>query len=454
MAERRQQSAAHLVGLGERIGLPGRRGEVVVLEGGGQLRNDDLEHASARGVELSAVQLERGAWRARLAAAHRDRRQTAFGGGVAVARDDGSVGGDEPDARQPERLARPADERGHRALAAHDRPRHGREQLGLRCRAPRDAGPPRRLVDDVAHHDRRGDIEEERDGMGHAVDRDREDRLHEQEVEGQPRQHGREQGRPDAARQRDDDHEQLVGEDVRRDGVGRAQREQQPRQQGTPASATRKPRTRRLRVSAPPRSPRQGEPATRRLVRHDVHVDVRGLADDRRADARPGEGGGEASAPAHAEHELARVDGAREVHERAGRVVADDLVVAPAERLDQLALMRQRRGVRGAQSVVARHVHGEQLSARRTRGDLRAPADERLPLRAARQSDDHAFARGPGALDPVLGAVEVERAVDLVCEPQQREFAQRREVAEAEVVGEGRVDPLGRVDESRRQSIA
>ena len=87
-------------------------------------------------------------------------------------------------------------------------------------------------------------------------------------------------------------------------------------------------------------------------------------------------------------------------------------------------------------------------------GDARAAPQERLALGPAGEGDDHALARLPLAVDAVLGPVELERAVDLVGEPEQRELAQRGEVAEPEVVRERGIDPLGRVDEPAREPVA
>ncbi|MDQ1138305.1 hypothetical protein QE410_003104 [Microbacterium sp. SORGH_AS 1204] len=54
----------------------------------------------------------------------------------------------------------------------------------------------------------------------------------------------------------------------------------------------------------------------------------------------------------------------------------------------------------------------------------------------------------------MLRAVPLQRGVDLVGQPQQREFAQRREVAETEVVRQRRVDPLRRVHRAGREPVA
>ena len=60
--------------------------------------------------------------------------------------------------------------------------------------------------------------------------------------------------------------------------------------------------------------------------------------------------------------------------------------------------------------------------------------------------DDDALAGLPGVADLVVRAVLRQRGVDLVGQPQQREFAQRGQVALPEVVGQRRVDAFGGVD--------
>ena len=209
-----------------------------------------------------------------------------------------------------------------------------------------------------------------------------------------------------------------------------------------------------MTLSAPPVRRGSGEPPGRRGVGDDVHVDVAGLADDGRADPRSGERRGQPSAPADADHELRGVHRPRELDESTRHVVADDLVVRAAERFHERALLGQGAGRRRAQTVLSRHVDGQQLASGRAGGDAGAAADERLTFGPAGQRHDDPFARLPGALDPVLGPVQLECAVDLVREPQQREFTERGEVAEPEVVRQRGIDPLGGVDEARREPVA
>ena len=75
------------------------------------------------------------------------------------------------------------------------------------------------------------DVEHERERVQRVGDGDGEERLDEEEVEGQPRQDGGEQRGPDAADERDDDDEQLVGEHVGGDRLLAADAEEEPGQQ-------------------------------------------------------------------------------------------------------------------------------------------------------------------------------------------------------------------------------
>ncbi len=164
--------------------------------------------------------------------------------------------------------------------------------------------------------------------------------------------------------------------------------------------------------------------------------------------------GGEAGTAADADDQLRGIRRPREVDERTRNVLADDLVEGAAELLDERALAVEGLGMAGPQPVGSRDVHGEELAARTAGGDARPATEERLALGAAGQRDDDPLAGLPLARDAVLGAVGLERLVDLVGEPQQRELAEGGEVAEPEVVRQRGVDALGRVDESAREAIA
>ncbi len=97
------------------------------------------------------------------------------------------------------------------------------------------------------------------------------------------------------------------------------------------------------------------------------------------------------------------------------------------------------------QAVAANDVHDHQFGAG-LRRDARCPAHQGLRLRPTCDGDDDTFARLPGVGDLVLFTILLQRRVDLIGEPQQRQFAQRREVSTPEVVGQRCVDTLGRVD--------
>ena len=79
-------------------------------------------------------------------------------------------------------------------------------------------------------------------------------------------------------------------------------------------------------------------------------------------------------------------------------------------------------------------------------GDARRPTDQVVV--AGRAGDGHrdALARLPGRGDAVALAVVLERLVDAVGHPEQRELPQGREVAGAEVVAQRGVDLVGPVD--------
>ena len=200
--------------------------------------------------------------------------------------------------------------------------------------------------------------------------------------------------------------------------------------------------------------PGQAPAAAHLRVRDDVHVDVAGPADGAHADPGAGQQRGQPAAAADAEHELGGVLRAGEVEQGRGHVLADDLVVAAAQRLGQPPLRGQRGRARPGQPVGPGHVHGQQVAAGRPGGDPGRPPDQRVALRAAGQRDHDPLAGLPGARDAVLGPVALQPLVDLVGQPEQGQLAQRGQVAGPEVVGQRRVDLLGRVDVAVRHPAA
>ena len=142
----------------------------------------------------------------------------------------------------------------------------------------------------------------------------------------------------------------------RRDRASGQQRQRAPRPARTRRSAARSVIGRR--------GTRQPAAAAHLRVRDDVHVDVAGAADGPGRRCRgPVSIAREPRPAARAEHELSRVLGAGELEQRRGDVVADDLVVGAAERLDQPPLAGQRGRVGAGQAVRLADVHREQVAA-------------------------------------------------------------------------------------------
>ncbi len=190
------------------------------------------------------------------------------------------------------------------------------------------------------------------------------------------------------------------------------------------------------------------------LVGDDVDVEVGArLAGDGRADPGPVDvlpG----LAAAGAQHDLGGVDAPGELQEGRGYVVADDMVEAAAQVLDQGALDRQLLRGGGGQAVAAGDVDGEDLAAGALGGHPGGAADESAALGPAGQPHDDAFAGLPGGADVVLTAVLLEVLVDPVRDPEQCQLAQGGEVAGAEVVREGGVHLVGLVDVAVRHPAA
>ena len=174
-----------------------------------------------------------------------------------------------------------------------------------------------------------------------------------------------------------------------------------------------------------------------------MDVDLPRLLDHRRADAlvedarppRPSRG---------ADHQLGGVHLAGEIQQGAWHVVADHGVHGGTEADGQLAHLAHLRCGDARKPVAANDMHNHQFGAG-LRRDAGCPAHQGFRLRTTGDRDDDAFARLPGVGDLVVGAILVERGVDLVGEPEQRNFAQRGEVPAPEVIGQRRVDSLGRI---------
>ena len=168
----------------------------------------------------------------------------------------------------------------------------------------------------------------------------------------------------------------------------------------------------------------------------------------------PGEEGGEPAATGDADHELRGVARPGEGDERLRGVRPDHLVIGAAELLHQCALSGEGGRVGLPQAVLAGDVHGQELAAGGACRDACAAPEQGLAFGAAGERDDDPFARLPFLVDAVLGAVALQRAVDLVGQPEQGQLAQGGQVAEAEVVRQRRVDPDGRVDLAVGETVA
>ena len=105
------------------------------------------------------------------------------------------------------------------------------------------------------------------------------------------------------------------------------------------------------------------------------------------------------------------------VEQRGRDVVAEDLVVAAAHALDEVALAGQVLGARAGQPVAAGDVDGEQVRVLGPGGDAGRAAQQRVALPSAAEGDHDAFPGLPRGRDVVVGAVAVELLVDLVGQP-------------------------------------
>ena len=348
----------------------------------------------------------------------------------------------------------PFEQRVERALAAQDGPGRGHEQLGLGVGARRLLGPASRHVHNPAHHEPHGDEHAERERVVRLGDRELVQRRREVVVQQQRRRDGLRHGGQEPADDRDGDHRDEEREHIARQVDarpvdGEPERHERCEHHGeNPSGGLPLPGD-----SAAVAGEDAPAAAGVRVGDH-VHVDSARVADSPRPDPRAGEHGEQPGPAAGADHQLRGVLGLREREERLGDVVADDLVVGAAERLHQLPLPGQVGRVGAGEPVGLGDVHGEQVAAGDPGGDPRRPPDQRVALGAAGERDDDPFPRLPGGGDVVLVPVALQSLVDLVGQPEQREFAQRGQVPGAEVVGERRVDLLRRVDVPVRHPAA
>ncbi len=174
-----------------------------------------------------------------------------------------------------------------------------------------------------------------------------------------------------------------------------------------------------------------------------MHVDGAGQADGL-VDHRPADQLVPPAAAAGPQHHLGGVLRVGELHQRHGDVRAGDLVVLPAEALQQAAVLVEGARGRAGEALGAAHVQAQQLAVGPL-GEAGGPADQHLAGRRPGERHHDPLARLPRLGDAVAAAVLLQPHVDLVGDPQQRQLAQGGEVPGPEVVAEGGVDLVGRV---------
>ena len=189
---------------------------------------------------------------------------------------------------------------------------------------------------------------------------------------------------------------------------------------------------------------RRAERLVRRRRGHRDHVDVdRARVPDHAVDHGRTEQLSGTRPVAGAQHDLRHVLRAGEVEQRLRHAPADHFVERAPDHLDELAGRLQRGDILGTR--LGDHMDGEQLPAA-TRGHAGGATDQRFVLGATRDADQDPLTRLPRTLDPVVPHVVLERLVDAVGHPQQRELAERTEVPLAEVVRQRGVDLLRGID--------
>ena len=139
-------------------------------------------------------------------------------------------------------------------------------------------------------------------------------------------------------------------------------------------------------------------------VGDDVYVDVSGLTDGATRGALA-EQPGQRAAAAVAEDQLGGILGTGERQQRLGDVFAEQLVIGPAERLDQKPLGCEGPLVCSGEPVGSGDVDGEQVTAAGPGGDPCGSADQRLAFGATGECDDDSLTGLPRAGDVVLLAV-------------------------------------------------
>ncbi len=279
--------------------------------------------------------------------------------------------------------------------------------LGLGARPRRVGGSARRGGHEEAHHSADQEEDHQRDqvlalGDRELVVRRCEEPVREQEARDRAHERGDEPTERGDHHDDQEEHQQLARERERVAQVGQHEREQRrcedrQRPRHDPAA---------WRQHGPPWPTRRGldRIALGGVVafgvgRDHVDVDVARRAEhvgDHRAaqQVRP------ARLPARPQHDLGRVLGPGELHQRRRRVGARELVVLAAELLQERPLHTECVTGGTPEAVGGPDVDPEELAAG-ARGHARRPADHVVTTRRAGDRDDDALTRLPRARDPV-----------------------------------------------------
>ena len=276
--------------------------------------------------------------------------------------------------------------------------------------------PVGRAVDQCCDSDRHREHHHDRQRGVRVVDPQSSARIGQEIVQQQPGQHRRERSGGDSAEQCDDEHtheeqralprdiEVPVQAEHRQSADG--DRDKQRGQPGRGATASRR------RLPCPR--------AMGLLVGDHVHVDRARLLDDRGADTFI-EDSGPAGSPRGSDDELGGVVLPGEVEEGGGNIVSDHRVHGRADAVRQIPhLPHLWRGHPG--EPVAAHKMDDHQFRTGLRGDPRGPANQRLGLGPTGHRDDHPLPSLPGCGDPVLGPVLHQGRIDLIGQPEQRQF--------------------------------
>ncbi len=340
-------------------------------------------------------------------------------------------------------VARPVEQRWEGTGLGQQVAAHRREGRRLALGRDRLLGAAGGDVDDRRH--RHGDEDEdgERQGVRRVADGQRAPRLGEEPVDDERADDGAQERRPDAADERADHGQREVEQQVEGERVSLLRRHEHSGQRDEGDDGEEQPGDDSTGGQA--RDARAAAADLRPLVRDEVDVDVAGAVGDLGGDARaqdllpP-------TAAAHPDDDLRRVDAAGVVEDRLGDVGARDVLELGAEVARQPAQARQGGRVGGGQTLGRLDVAGDEVATGRPRRDAGAAPEQRLAAGATRERDDDPFPSRPLVADALVGPVALERLVDAVGEPQERDLAQGREVADPEVVRQGGVDLVGSVD--------